>query len=378
MMRVVTVTPTFFGDASVVGGAERYAWELSRALAAHADVTVVTFGDTPGVAHRDGLTIRTLRRRLLVDHPLAVSPCSPGFVSAMARADVVHCHQVDTFTTSAALVVGRLLGKRVYVSDLGGGHMYAPTNYAPLLKLADGMLLISEFSREQWRTQPASHRPGRPGTLDRLHVIHGGVDTGRFSPGGVREPDMVLYVGRIVPHKGIEHLIDAVTPPLRLHVVGRPYDAGYLDALRARAAGKPVVFEHDVDDDGLVDRYRRAFVSVLPSTSVDFRGQATAVAELFGLVVVEAMACATPVIVSRTTSLPELVEDGVTGWIVPPSDPAALRARLLALHGDPALGARVGRAARAAVERRFTWPVTAGRVMTIFRAPRAGAPGATT
>lgn len=377
-MKILVITPTFFGDASVVGGAERYAWELSKALAARADVTVVTFGDTPGVERRDGLTLRTLRRRRLVDHPLAASPLSAGFLSAIAHADVVHCHQVDTFATSAALVAGRLLGKRVFVSDLGGGHVYAPTNYAPLLRWADGMLLISEYSREQWRTQPASHRPGRPGTSERLHVIHGGVDIRRFSPGGERDPDMVLYVGRIVPHKGIEHLIDAVTAPMRLHIVGRPYDAGYLEALRARAAGKAVVFEHDVDDDGLVARYRRAFVSVLPSASVDFRGRITAVAELFGLVVVEAMACATPVIVSRTTSLPELVDDGVTGWIVPPADPAALRARLLALHGDAALGARVGAAARAVVEQRFTWPATADRVMAVFLAPRGGAPGATT
>lgn len=367
-MRVLFISPTFFDDVSAIGGAERYVWELARAMTRLADVTVLTFGPARLVEERDGVVIWQLRRRPLMDHPLASNPLSASFFRAVAGADVVHCYQVDTFATAAGLVVGRLMRKPVFVTDLGGGHVYSPANYLSILRMASGLLLVSDYSRSLWQQSPQSRRPGRAGTLDKLDVIYGGVDTTHFTPGGSKDPDMVLYAGRLLPHKGIEHLIDAVEPPMRLHVVGRAYDQEYLRMLKARTAGKTVVFEHDVDDDGLVERYRRAFVSVLPSLPTDFRGQTTPVAELFGLVVIEAMACGTPVIVSRTTSLPELVDDGRTGWIVPPADSVTLGRRLRELHANPSLGATMGRAARATVLERYQWSAAAQRSMAAYRA----------
>src|SRR6185503_16938691 len=121
----------------------------------------------------------------------------------------------------------------------------------------------------------------------------------------------------------------AIADPLTLRIVGRPYDPAYFAMLRDRAKDKPIVFETDVDDTGLVGRYRSCLASVLPS------------------------------VVSRTTSLPELVEDGRTGFIVPPGDAAALRSRLLQLRADPDRATTMGAAARAAVLERFTWDATA-------------------
>src|SRR5207249_2297367 len=134
--------------------------------------------------------------------------------------------------------------------------------------------------------------------------------------------------------------------PLTLRIVGRAYDAAYLDMLRALAVGRPVIFEDRVDDRGLVNRYQSALALVLPSVATDWHGATTNIAELFGLVVVEAMACGTPAVVSRTASLPELVDEGVTGFIVPPGDPAALRARLLQLHAHPEHAVAMGRHGR--------------------------------
>jgi glycosyltransferase involved in cell wall biosynthesis len=365
-VRVLHISPTHFDNASVIGGAERYAWELARAMARDATVTFLTFGPEARQDDRDGVRVETLRRRRPADHhhhPLAAKPLSLRFVRAIRRADVVHCHQVSVFSTNAGVLFGRLLGRPVFVTDLGGGHPYAPSNYVPLMRLATGFLLISEYSRHLWAAAPASRRPAR------LDVIYGGVDTDRFSPGGTTDPTLVLYVGRLLPHKGIEHLIDAIVPPLTLRIVGRPYDQTYVAMLRDRAAGKPVVFEPDVDDRGLVDRYRSALVSVLPSVSTDWRGHTTPVAELLGLVVLEAMACGTPVIVSRTASLPELVEDGLTGFVVPPGDGAAIRARLLDLHANPDRAAALGHRARAAVIDRFTWSATARRCLDAYRRP---------
>lgn len=359
-MRVLHITPTYFDDASIVGGAERYAWELARATAKLTRVTMLTFGPAAAEFERDGVRVKLLRRRAVFNHELASSPASAAFVREIHRADVVHCHQVHALPIDAAVVLGRLLRKPVFVTDLGGGHARAPSLYLPLHRLATGYLLLSEYSRQLWAKTPASRRP------DWLEVIYGGVDVDRFSPGGSPDPRTVLFVGRLLSHKGIEHLIDAIVDPLTLRIVGRPYDPAYLAMLKDRAKGKPVAFETGVDDAGLVDRYRSAFVSVLPSVATDWQGRVTTVAELLGLVVLEAMACGTPAIVSRTASLPELVDDGKTGFIVPPGNPEALRERLLTLQASPGLAKAMGLRARAAVLERFTWDITARRCLTAY------------
>jgi glycosyltransferase involved in cell wall biosynthesis len=177
-----------------------------------------------------------------------------------------------------------------------------------------------------------------------------------------------------VAHKGVEHLIDAIGAGQRLHVVGRPYDQAYLAFLRDKARGKPVVFEHDVDDASLVERYRRAAVSVLPSVATDYRGVVTGHAELFGLAAAEAMACGTAAIVTDTASLPEVVADEETGFVVPPGDTGALARRISQLCGNPELAAMMGAAARRRIIGQFTWDATARRCLAAYaRAIGSGA-----
>jgi starch synthase len=80
------------------------------------------------------------------------------------------------------------------------------------------------------------------------------------------------------------------------------------------------------------------------------------------------MACGTPVIVSDAGSLPELVTDGETGFVVPPNDPAAIRAAVQVLRRDPARREEMGRQARASVLARFTWQATARRCREAYTA----------
>src|SRR5712675_72235 len=80
-----------------------------------------------------------------------------------------------------------------------------------------------------------------------------------------RREKEVLFVGRLLPHKGVDDLIRAMPAELPLTIVGRAYDAHYLERLHELANGKRVTFRHDADDDGLVDAYQRARCVVLPS-----------------------------------------------------------------------------------------------------------------
>ena len=133
------------------------------------------------------------------------------------------------------------------------------------------------------------------------------------------------------------------------------------------AAGRRVAFEHDADDDALVERYRRALVTVLPSVYTPVDGRTTRQPELLGLVVLESMACGTPVIVTDVASLPELIEDGVNGFIVPPNDAAAIGEKIRFLRDHPTAADEMGRRARTAVLDRFTWRAVAARCLDAYQ-----------
>ena len=185
--------------------------------------------------------------------------------------------------------------------------------------------------------------------------------------------DGVLFVGRLTPHKGVDVLIRALPPDARLTVIGSegqdpsPPESDYPKLLRTLAAGRPVEFLGAIDDDELARRYRTASVLVIPSVERTCYGRRIAVSELLGLVALEAMASGTPVIASRVGGLPEIVEDGVTGYLVPPGDVASLRRRISDVLDDPAMAAELGSNARERVVTELSWDRCAERCLEAYR-----------
>ncbi|MGH7918000.1 MAG: glycosyltransferase, partial [Candidatus Binataceae bacterium] len=112
--------------------------------------------------------------------------------------------------------------------------------------------------------------------------------------------------------------------------------------------------------------YRRACCVVLPSVYKTLYGDETRVPELLGQTLLEAMACGTPVICTEVASMPEIVEDGVNGFIVPPNDPTALREKIAWLLNNPHHAAAMGKAGRQRVLDRFTWPAVVRRCLEAY------------
>ena len=168
----------------------------------------------------------------------------------------------------------------------------------------------------------------------------------------------MLYVGRLLPHKGIEHADRGHASRAPLDLCGRPYARGVLPQLAVAADGKRVEFITDADDATILDLYRRAWVNVLPSVYQDCYGNTYAAPELMGFTLLEAMACGTPAICSRVGGMPEYVRDGETGFIF--DTQAELTERLRLLAGDPALADRMGGGRGGSIEEEFDLKV-AGR-----------------
>jgi len=354
--RVAHIVPAFFRkDGGIFGGAERYALELAKAMAERVPTSLFSFGPAAERQTIGKLDVRIFRTAMHVRSKDG-NPLAPGLFPRLLDFDVVHCHQNHMIYASLSAALCRLTGRRAFASDLGGGA-WDISAYISTDRWYQGHLHISQYSRK------LIGRDADP----RHHVIMGGVDTDKFSPdpSATRGED-VLFVGRLMPHKGVIDLVDAVDPEMPLTLIGQAYHERYLADLKHAAEGKRVRFRHECDDAQLVDAYRRALVVVLPSVYKDRYGGHGLVPELLGQTLLEGMACGTPAICADVASMPEVVEDGVTGFIVPPNDPEALgeKLRWLRAHKDEA--ARMGENARRRVMDLFTWDRVVERCLTIY------------
>ena len=355
-LRVVHVVPAMFSPTDgIVGGAERYVHELARHMAESAHTTLLSFGNEDRTEVCGPLRIRVLGHSHFVRGQRS-NPISAGLLGELRKADTIHCHQQHVVASSVSAAFGRLTGKRVFVTDLGGGG-WDVSGYVSTDNWYRGHLHISEYSRRIF-----GHAESR-----RARVILGGVDTTKFSPdASVVRDGSVLFVGRLAPHKGIDVLIESMPADVRLDVIGRPFDDAYLRHLYTLSEGRFVVWHHDCDDAALVQAYRRASCVVLPSVYESAWSRRTEVPELLGQTLLEAMACGAPVVCTNVASMPEIVLDGHCGAIVPPNDAPALGDAVRRIARDSLLGARLGSAGRLRTLQTFTWQSVVDRCMAAY------------
>jgi glycosyltransferase involved in cell wall biosynthesis len=267
-----------------------------------------------GLAYGDGV-VANVRRRPWLAPALAVSMAT-AVRRAAGDADLVHAHWLAGGAIAALARVpfavtlhGSGTAGRFADLELAREH---PRLVRTVLRRARTVICVSDALAEA---------AAACGARD-VRVIRNGVAI-PDRVGREAEPAEVLFAGRLAPEKGIQELA-AATEGLNLVVAGD----GPLRSLLPSALG----FVPRSELDRL---YARAAVVVLPSHR-----------EGLPLCVLEAMAHGRPVVATAVGGIPELVEDGVTGLLVPPGDPRALRAALDRLLADPVLRTRLGREGR--------------------------------
>ena len=247
-----------------------------------------------------------------------------------------------------------------------------------LLKLADRIVVATPAERVQlqWLYQA---------DIKNVIVIPPGVDLSRFYPIPKDEAQefigmppcerMLLFVGRIEPLKGVDTLLEAITLmrhkgkfteiPFCLSIIG-----GDPDAIQENMSVEMTRLQElrrQFDLDGMVTFLGKRSQDTLPY----YYSAAEAVLvpsqyESFGMVALEAMACGTPVVASQVGGLAFLVQDGVTGYTVPTSDPQALADRLIRIIEHPAMRQEMG---KQAVEfaQQYGWKVIAGKIINLYK-----------
>ena len=170
-----------------------------------------------------------------------------------------------------------------------------------------------------------------------------------------------------MPHKGVDDLVEALPEGMRLELIGQPYHEQFVADLRRLAAGKDVRFRHDCDDAALVAgvpaRSLRRAAERLPHA---LRGRDAGAGAARPDACSKGWPAARPPSAPDVASMPEVVEDGVTGFVVPPNDPAALKEKLVWLRDNPERRREMGEAARRRVLEKFTWPSVVRNCLEIY------------
>jgi len=233
-----------------------------------------------------------------------------------------------------------------------------------VIRGVERVVVGSEFAKRQ-----VSHALGVP--AEKLRVVYYGVET-RFEPGpkpvtllrslGLDGKVVALFVGGLEARKNLAFLLDTwveVTrerPDVRLVVAGSgPHLARLQRQARRLGLERHVLFTGHLPEEDKVAYYRAADLLVFPSLM-----------EGFGLVVVEAMSCGLPAIISNRGSLPELLGDGEGGFVCDPTDRSAFVRSILRLASEPDLRRKFGAANRERVDRLFRWDLCAAATARIY------------
>jgi len=382
-MKALQVTREF--PPHVYGGAGVVVTELTQALSKRIDVEVRAWDEgkpVDGVQTEDGVDVRRYgpwdRVRKGKDGPrFAGSLETLSIALAAARdetdADVVHAH--TWYADMGAMWISMLYEIPLVVTlhsmeplrpwkrdQLGTGYDISSWIEKTVVEAADRVVAVSNLMREDI----LEHYEVDP---EKVVVIHNGIDPDVYVKAtektaltryGVTEP-YVLFVGRISEQKGIFDLIEAskeLPEEVQLVVCAAAPDTPELhERLTKATEGRNDVLWIDemVAKPDVIQLYSHATVFACPS-----------VYEPFGIINLEAMACETAVVASATGGILEVVEDGKTGILVPPSDPAELAKALSRLIADPAEAEAMGKAGRQRVEDTFSWAAVARQTEALY------------
>jgi rhamnosyl/mannosyltransferase len=283
-------------------------------------------------------------------------PLTPGLATTLRREildfgpDLVHLHLPNPLAALAWLTLEAWPGLACpplavwYHADITRqrlGRLAVAPLVRAILRRAAGVSVSSAALRE---TSPFLRRHA-----DRTRVIPFGIDPLPWAGVDPACDGPFLFVGRLVPYKGLDVLLEAVArvPEAEIVLVG---EGPLTDEIHARSARPDLAgrvrLAGPLDRSGLAGLMERARAMVLPSVDRS---------ETFGLVQLEAMAAGLPVVVSELeTGIARVGEPGVTGLAVPPGDPAALAAALARFQDDPALARTMGGAGRRHFTSRYT------------------------
>ncbi|TVZ00750.1 glycogen synthase [Trebonia kvetii] len=377
-MKVALLTREY--PPEVYGGAGVHVEYLAKSLAPLVELTVHCQG-----APRDS-AVAHQAWPALHDAALKVFSADLSMADMVAPADLVHSH---TWYANLAGHLASLLHGIPHVAtvhsleplrpwkaeQLGGGYQLSSWAERTSLAAAAAVVAVSDGMRADILSCYPEISP------ERVRVIHNGIDTAEYAPDAGTDVlerhgidlsrPYVIFVGRITRQKGVPVLLRAAAsldPSAQLVLC-----AGAADTPELGAEVSTLVAELQASRSGVIwipEMLPKKDVIQLLTHALVFA--CPSVYEPLGIVNLEAMACETAVVASRVGGIPEVVNGGVTGLLVPPDDPASLSDALNMLLRDPGRADAMGHAGRERAVTEFSWDTVAAQTAALYAELGAG------
>lgn len=356
-MKILFITPHF---PPSLGGVENYVFNIALGLKQtyNVEVVVVTSnanGKKQSIEDYFGIKVYRLPVMIRVSN----TPINPLWYFSLKRIireekpDIINSHQPVVFIGD---MTAFLVGKIPFVLTYHSGtmkkykfpidiiiYLYEKFVLPHTAKKATKIICASNFVKNTILQKYAC----------KSTVIHPGVDPSVYKPNPNvrREENLILFVvGRknMYKMKGLYYLIEALKalPETKLRIVGEKGD--FTD--------KRIISVGIKRGKDLVEEMQKASVVVLPSLAI----------EGFPMVLIEAMACQTPVVGTNTGGIPEVIREGIDGFIVPTNDSNALALAIAKILADKELATRMGHSGEAKVREKLTWDILVALTKEVF------------
>ena len=375
-MKIIHLSQKFF---PAVGGVEKYVLNLSLNLTQMGYKVVVYTSNVNQKKEKKFMGIQVKRFPILGPKKFYSFMPSLLFKLMNESADIIHAHDYRAFPTDAGATIRKIKGIPYVLtpffhpygtSELGFRDflrkIYDPTLGKFKLKTADRIIALTNYEAKTLTSLGADPTS--------ISVIPLGINSKRFYslPSGDTfrrkwkiDDQMILYVGRIVKHKGIQHLIEAMPkiiehfPKIKLIIVGPPtsFQNFLVQNCHRLGVNNNVIFVPGLPSESmeLIEAYSACDVFVLPSLY-----------ESFGLSIVEAMACGKPVVVSNVGGCRDIVDNEKNGFLIGYGNVRQLANRIINLLNDPKLAKKFGKDGRKKVLNKYNQKRIIKRTLKIY------------
>jgi glycosyltransferase involved in cell wall biosynthesis len=358
-MKIAQVAPYFYPH---IGGVETHVYYLSKGFVKRGHEVTVYTSQVEGSKENEiyhGINVKRVKPLLTA----FTTPVTPKLKKRIMqdKHDVIHAH----YPPPLASYFGAKASKKMNTPYILTYHcdLVLPKFYGSLLtalyrstlgrrtlKNTNRVIVTTKTyaatSRDLWKIEP--------------QVIPNAIDPFEFNPKSsgenirkrhdLNDSKMIMYVGRLKYHKGLEYLIESALytePDVKYVLVGGGEFKPRLERLiNEKKLNDRIIFAGEVSNSDLPEYYAACDIFVLPSVSR---------LEAFGIVGLEAMASEKPVIISDIPGVREVIEEGVCGLLTEPMNPEDLGKKITRLLSDPELMKKMGKAGRRKVLEEFTW-----------------------
>jgi glycosyltransferase involved in cell wall biosynthesis len=289
----------------------------------------------------------------------------PALLKSRKKFDVIHAHSHLFYSTNACTAI-RLLGSAPLVITNHGllaasvpewmNKFYKRCITPIIYDLADHIICFTDI--EKINLTELGIDKGK------ISVIHNGIDTSHFYPDPSLKkevPPQILWIGRFVPGKGIEYLIDAFSlvqekqRDVQLVLVGDGPRKNYIkDMITKKGLTSKVRIIDFIENIRLFELYNRSKIFVLPSLM-----------EGVPRTLLEAMACGIPVIVTKLPHLERIIHG--SGYTIPPKDPVSLAEKINLILDNDGLASELGSNGIKVIERNYSWQDTQQKTLDVYQ-----------